>query len=382
MASIPEHNQPVNLKESLIDLASYRKVERMEDSRPDPLVIFVAYAQESHIYMDGEIVEVEAPVYRQFRDSQDPVIRNELVNKFGHAYAPGSPLLLHKKLADVIIDTAIDMRNRYQQFTVVMDGLRSFDSGLLMQENRPDLVASGMLAKAGTSAHNRALAVDSKLFHLSNDSIIDSAGHLRPLALMQGIADTIPLHLLAEADEHGHLDDEQDMAINSRFYNGPMSDAARANRLNRLQAWQRASVKNRLPVANLLAEFWDDRVPGSPADMWRIASCRALCIGVDGNPRTNPLIQELRNELNGLQEKHEKNLLKRQSFAERAQAAVTAAWDNIFTHARKNQLETLLGTGGGNPPALSDYIFHEWLESIHDRDLVAAGFPPQACNYR
>src|SRR6185295_4386530 len=91
---------------------------------------------------------------------------------------------------------------------------------------------------------------------------------------------------LVEADEHGHLDD-LNMETNSRFYTGPMPEAARQNRLNRLQAWQRASVKNKLPVANLLAEFWDDRVPGSPADMWRVLACRALCLGLDANPKSN-----------------------------------------------------------------------------------------------
>lgn len=379
MPPLPDRNQPIDLKQSLVDLAAYRRPERIAGGRPDPIVINVAYAQERQVYMDGEIVEVEPDHYRQYQSSPDPAVRNALVNKFGHAYAAGFPLLLHRRLADVIIDTAIDMRDRYAQFTVVMDGLRTFDSGLLMQETRPDLVASGLLAKAGTSAHNRALAVDSKLFQLSNDSILDAAGGLRPLALMQGVADSaLPLHLLVEADEHGHLDDEQDMAVNSRFYSGPMPDAARANRLNRLQAWQRASVKNRLPVANLLAEFWDDRVPGSPCDMWRVVTCRALCIGADGNPKSNPLIAGLRVELDALGDKHEKGVLKRQSYAERAQALVAAAWDRIFTPAQKDALESLLGSDGGQPPALTDYLFHEWLESIHDSDLAEAGFPKQA----
>ena len=258
---------------------------------------------------------------------------------------------MHRRLADVLVDTAIDMRDRYRQFTVVMDGLRTYEAAGRMQVNRPDLVASGMLAPPGASAHNRALAVDSKLFELINP---DAYG-----------AD-ITLDDLQEADEHGHLDDEQDMTINSRFYSGPMSDDARRNRSQRLIAWQRASVKNRTPIANLLAEFWDDRVPGSPADLWRVLVCRALCVGIDANPTTNPIIQQLKNNLSVLQG------LPRPEFAHKAYQLFIEAWNLVFTHATHLRLEALLGPHSAIPPALEDFLFHEWLGNIHDNEIEAS----------
>jgi hypothetical protein len=336
--------------DALIDLATYRHADRIAGGKPDPLLILNAYAQATDIYRDGKIITA-TPTEYEACSKETP---NDLVNKFGQVYASGTPLLLHQKLADVIIDTAIDMRDRYRQFTVVMDGLRTYDSGVVMQQTRPDLVASGMLAKAGTSAHNRALAVDSKLFQLAD-----------PAACKGG---NVTLSMLVEADEKGHLDD-LDMTTSNRFYTGEMSDTARTNRLQRIQAWQRASVKNRLPIANLLSEFWDDRVPGSPADMWRVVSCRALCIGVDGNPKTNPAIAQLRTDLESL---------STEQLAPQAHQKLTEAWNKIFTPAQQQQLDAALGQGGGSPPPLADFIFHEWLETIHDKDLIAAGYASQA----
>lgn len=332
----------IDLKRDLIDLAGYRLADRTARHQSDPIVIHVAYAHDTYVYEQGRIVAADATHYKKIRD-RDP---NALVNKFGVAYAPGTSLLLHKRLADVLIDAAIDMRDRHGQFTVVMDGLRTYDSNLLMANSRPDLVEGKMLAPAGASAHNRALAVDSKLFEQKNDELV-------------------------EADELGHLDD-LDMRTSSRFHAIDPSEPAHANRLNRLRAWQRASVKNRLPIANLLSEFWDDRVPGSPADLWRVLSCRALCIGMDGNPKTNPLIQNLKDDLDRLHREQS----DRQQFAADAHALTAAAWETLFTR-RRGDLERILGPGGEKCPDLADCIFHEWLQTIHDRDLIAAGFPPQ-----
>jgi len=336
--TFPNENQPIALKETLVDLASFRFKER-----GPALLLHPVYAHENLVYAGGKITPVDKAEYARVR-KENP---NDLVNKFGLVYAKEAPLLLHRKCANVLIDVAIDMFRRYDQYTMVMDALRTYESGAKMQHNRPDLVASGLLAKAGNSAHNRALAVDSKLF------VKDAADKF------------------VEADEHGHLDDEN-METNSRFYNGEMSATARANRLHRLQAWQRASVKNKVPIANLLSEFWDDRVPGSPADMWRVLSCRALCIGIDGNPETNHIIGGVRTAQAALHDKP----LSRKLFAEQAYALFVAAWHLLFT-PHKEQLETLLGEGASNPPELADFIFHEWLETIHDWDLEEAGFPKQ-----
>ena len=359
-------NQPIDLHTDLINLATHRAESRTA-SGPDPIVVLVAYAQDELAYdATGRIITPAPEEYAHIKSSPDYPIRNRLVNKFGLTYRPGTPLWMHRRLADVIIDTAIDMRDRYKQFTVVMDGLRTYDSGALMQENRPDLVASGMLAPAGSSAHNRALAVDSKLFELANP------------ADYERLTGTVPLALLQEADEHGHLDDEQDMAINSRFYSGPMSIEAKKNRLRRLQAWQRASVKNRTPIANLLGEFWDDRVPGSPADLWRVLVCRALCLGLDANPATHPQIAALKTASAQLFAQLEQGKITRPQLAEQAHSLCGLTWQQIFSSQQEEELERLLGDGGGAMPELEDCLFHEWLETIHDKHLIAAGFSPQS----
>jgi hypothetical protein len=339
----------IDLKNDLVDLSFYRLADRMTSGRTDPIVVFAAYAQDKLIYKDGRMTEASAPVYQQYKLSMP----SELVNKFGLAYADNAPLLLHKRLADVFVDVALDLHSTHQYVSVVMDGLRTYDCAITLQESRPDLVAIGLLTHAGKSAHNRALAVDSKLF----------------------IRDGKVPHMesLLEVDEHGHLDD-LNMQTNSRFYTGPMSSSARHNRLIRLQAWQRASVKNRLPIASLLSEFWDDRVTGSPADMWRVLSCRLLCAEMNGSPEFNPIIANLKTVLNAL---HANESLSRSVFAEHAHAAFVKTWYQCFDKEQCKKLDAILGNGGGEPPALDDFMFHEWLDNIYDADLVEAGFPRQ-----
>ena len=358
---ILEENQPINLRANLINLGDYRLNDRTAGGKPDALVIHAAYAFPTMVYKNGQVLELDNVAYMQFERAYP----NETVSKFGQVYVTGAPLLLHKRLADVLIDAAIDLRDHRGQFTVVMDALRTYDSGLVMQQRRPDLVELSMLAKAGDSAHNRALAVDSKLFEPDD---IDFA------ELPKG---KVPLHMLKEADEHGHLDDTN-METNNRFYNGPMSDTARQNRLIRLQAWQRAAVKNRLPIANLISEFWDDRVTGGPADMWRVLTCRALCIGMDGNPKTSPAIAELREQLRVLHTQNSEKIITRQVFALLAHALFQKAWDAFFDQEQKQELHHLLGKGGAKAPSLEQFMFHEWLNDIYCADLPKAGFTKQS----
>lgn len=355
---MPTENPPIDLPRHLIDLATYRTPERSIGST-DPLFVLPAYAQEELIYDEtGHMRRVGVAEYASIKHSKELSIRNRLVNKFGLAYAPESPIYLHQRLADVIIDVSMEMFKEHGLITVVMDGLRTYDAGLKMQQQRPDLVSSGMLAAAGTSAHNRALAVDSKLFRTSTPGIVT-------------------LESLIEADEHGHLDDEQPMSVNSRFYSGPMSPEARKNRQLRLQAWQRASVKRRTPIANLLAEFWDDRVPGSPADMWRVLVCRAMCIGKEANPATTPAVAILRDALSEHHRAHEAGSTTRAEFLEAAHETFVSAWSRFFTTSECTQLDAVLGKGGGRVPEPQDYIFHEWLQTITDDQLESAGFRRQ-----
>lgn len=343
----PNDNQTIDLKVSLVDLAHHRSAERCLGRTHDPLRIYAAYAQDETVYKNGAIVTVSPEEYNIIsRDAP-----NELVNKFGRVYALDAPMLLHHKLADVLIGVAIDLYDRHGFISIVMDGLRTYDCAVKLQENRPDLVELGMLTQAGKSAHNRALAVDSKLFSYQGD-------------------------MLVEVDECGHLDD-LNMDTNSRFYQSPMSDTARRHRLLRLQAWQRASVKNTLPIANLLSEFWDDRVPGSPEDLWRVLACRALSIGMNAHPADNPIIGALKSQLIALHNEHHERHTTRQSFAEAAHSHFVDAWNTLFTAEHIHTLDTVLCKGASQPPALEDFIFHEWLNTIHDEDLAKAGFPRQ-----
>jgi len=349
-----EKDQPIH---HLVDLATYRKEERTRGHKPDPLVIHTAYAYGTQIYRNGRIVDLTPGMYHQ----HIRIHPEDAVNQFGVMYAAKSPLLLHQQLADVLIDAAIDLRDRRHQFTVVMDALRTYESTLKMQESRSDLVELGLLAKAGESAHNRALAVDSKLFEPDSIAYED---------LPEG---NVALHRLREADEHGHLDGTN-MLTNSRFYNGAdMSDTARENRLERLRAWQRASVKRGLPIANLLSEFWDDRVTGSPADLWRIISCRALCIGKEDNsPKTNPLIADLKSKLESLEKRPCEDALSPEDFKLHAYAFFRETWDKVFSPEDKAKLKEQICEGAENPPPLDQFLFHEWLRTIKDEHLPKA----------
>ena len=112
--------------------------------------------------------------------------------------------------------------------------------------------------------------------------------------------------------------------------------------------------------------------------MWRVAACRAMCIGVDGNPATNVALNVFKMNLQTLHQEHELGRLSSEDFAQSAHSMLVIAWDQIFTPDNKRQMEQVLGTGGSQPPALSDFIFHEWLHNIHDHDLVQAGFAAQS----
>src|ERR1039458_6753755 len=102
---IIEDKQPIDLKTSLVDLSNYRKADRIAGNKSDPLVVHTAYSYDNLVYQDGRIVELPPEAYRQYARTHP----NDTVNKFGLIYAPGTPLLLHRRLADVLVDSAIDL---------------------------------------------------------------------------------------------------------------------------------------------------------------------------------------------------------------------------------------------------------------------------------
>lgn len=172
---------------------------------------------------------------------------NDRINKFTAAYRADAPLLLHRALADIVVDAAISLYHDHGYRLRVYDGLRSMEAGfVLYRAADPAWLAAGLLAAPGNSAHNRALAVDS--------SLVDSDG--------------------CEVERFDNLD----MNINHRDYTGDaITPQQRSARHIKERAFQRAAMLHGTLIAPLISEYWDDRMPGSEADLWRImASLRRL----------------------------------------------------------------------------------------------------------
>ena len=92
---------------------------------------------------------------------------------------------------------------------------------------------------------------------------------------------------------------------------------------------------------------------------------------------TNPIVHSLKADLEGVHQRQSNQHTSRQDFTETSYALFGETWERLFTKQHKLQLSSVLGLGAGDPPALSDFIFHEWYHNIYDRDLVAAGLPKQ-----
>lgn len=308
----------------LILLADWRRKERVRRcGGTDPLQCLVAYAQDSLIYRDGKLAEAKS------RAQYDALHRDERLNKFGLAYRADAPLLTHRAFADILVETAIDLYLTQGWVFAVFDSLRTIEAGYLAYRNaHPDDRASGLLPPPGRSAHNRALAADSMCFTADG----------------------------REVEMGGHFD-HSDMVSNHRNYDGPLvSAAAQQNRLLRERALQRAALACGTLIAPLREEFWDDRMPGSPADLWRVLESIARCIGLR-DARIEALKETLRD------------------FTTREQASAayeifTAAWQSILSpHAAR--LREILGADA--PPPLANFTFHEWFNPLYDRDLRPHG---------
>ena len=61
---LPNHILPTDLKANLADLARYRMEHRTAGGRPDPLVVYTAYAQDGDIYQNNRIVTADARRWR------------------------------------------------------------------------------------------------------------------------------------------------------------------------------------------------------------------------------------------------------------------------------------------------------------------------------
>ncbi|MBV8939308.1 MAG: hypothetical protein JO089_05660, partial [Alphaproteobacteria bacterium] len=164
--------RPSIVASDLVDMSSYRKAQRMAQCGGiDPLEVFVAYAQDNHVYdAGGRIAPVDAEIYRH----TPPDGR---VNKFKQVYRHDAKLLLHKALADIVVDAAMELQTQHGWKLRLYDGLRTVDAAFLMHYNAdPKWLEAGLLAKPGESAHNRGLAIDSMVVDAGGREI-DMGGH-------------------------------------------------------------------------------------------------------------------------------------------------------------------------------------------------------------
>ena len=238
---------------ALIELAQHRQPERVHACGVDPLEVLPAYAQTTLVYAsDNTIHPANAAAY-----ALSPA--EDRVNKFTRAYHPHAPLLLHRKLADIVVDAAVILHRQHGWKLRVYDGLRTMEAAyVLYQSAKPEWLgfdAQGnktlpaLLSEPGASAHNRAFAVDSVL--------VDAKGR--------------------EIERF----DNTDMTISHRDYagNGITALQRQARRIKEC-AFQRAALANGLLLAPLMSEYWDDRLPGSAADLWRVIRSLCRCLGL------------------------------------------------------------------------------------------------------
>ncbi len=301
-------NQPVAL-DTLVELKDYRREERTNACGSDPLDVIVAYAQDALLYdAMNRIYSASAAQYAAAKDV-------DKVNKFHLAYRAGAPLLLHRKLADIVVDAAIDLNRRDGFILRVYDGLRTVEAAFLLYDHADPawlgFDASGektlpaLLAAPGYSAHNRALAVDS--------SLVDAEG--------------------CEFERFDHLD----MTINHRDYAGNAITARQKEaRLIREQAFQRAALTHNTLIAPLMAEYWDDRMPGEEADLWRVMASIRRCLNLAPAEAKAVTYDQFAQQWNALP---------------------------------REKLAALFGEQALTPPAPQAIIYHEALNPIYDSDL-------------
>lgn len=313
----------------LVDLRAYRAADRTADGKSDPLRAVVAYGQEELVFVPST-----TGGWRMQPAADDGAYRqtppDKRVNKFGPAYRADAPFLLHRALADIVVDAAIDLRDRQGWHSVFYDGLRTVEGAfLLWWLSDPKCLADGLLARPGASAHNKGMAVDWMMTDAATGDEIDMGGHF----------------------------DHSDMESNHRLYAGPkISAAARKHRLIREQAVQRAALSRGLLIAPLRNEFWDDRFPENQEDLWRVLESAARCIGV-------ALLTS---------EDETMRMRDRAAFSARWEqwdyARFTQAWRQVFA-GREKELQAVLGVT--EPPPEQGILYHGDYAPLYDRELKA-----------
>ncbi|MBV8939415.1 MAG: hypothetical protein JO089_06210, partial [Alphaproteobacteria bacterium] len=108
------------------------------------------------------------------------------------------------------------------------------------------------------------------------------------------------------------------------------------NRRIREIAFQRAALGNGTLLAPLRSEFWDDRMPGSEKDLWRVMESVCRCIGVAAPPQ---------------------------------RAEDYATFCSQWARLDAQKLTAALGEKAVTPLAPEKLIFHERFNPLYDADL-------------
>ncbi len=310
----------------LVDMADYRKAERMEACNGcDPIRIVLAYAQDELIYDGGDNpVPVSVAEY-------GVTPRERRLNKFGLAYRRAAKFYLHRTLADIVIGAAIRLYKTQGWTTVLYDGLRTMEGAYkLYCFASDDDIKNGLLALPGQSAHNKGLAVDSMMEQ--NGRELDMGGHF----------------------------DHLDMSTNIRTYNGArITEEAKKNRLIREAAFLYSAFTQGLLVAPLRNEFWDDRLPENREDLWRVLDSAARCLGITLLSEDDEILRKA----------------NRPAFYAKWEswdyARFLAEWKKTFA-GREATLSELLGVS--HPPLTEKpEFYHGNYHPIYDRDLKDYG---------
>lgn len=275
----------------------------------DALDVFVAYAQDNHLFdANGRPVAVEAAAYRQ-------APRLQKVNKFGRAYREDAQLWLHKDMAEIVVDAARFMQERYGWRSMVYDGLRTVDGAYIIYRNAEQSdIDDKLLAPPGLSAHNKGMAVDLTMFDREG-KLVDMGGNF----------------------------DHLDMKANHRN-NRNLPLEVIENRRKREVAFQHAALSHGRLFAPLRSEFWDERFPENEADHWRVLESLCRCVGKEFDDVGAAM------DYREFQDK----------------------WRELFDDA---ELRAALGLGAevALPPERGTVIYHGDFHPLYDRDLMASG---------
>jgi D-alanyl-D-alanine dipeptidase len=313
--------------DELVNMDVYRQHERMAAcGGRDPIQVLVAYAQDALYYNAEGDVALATP------EHYATLTREQRLNKFGLAYRRDASFWLNTPLANIVVGAAIHLYQTQRWTTVLYDGLRTVEGAYKLYGFATDEdISRGLLALPGQSAHNKGLAVDSMM--------LDETG--------------------AEVDMGGHFD-HLDMESNSRAYGGNKITAqAKQHRLIREAAFLRAAFAQGLLVAPLRSEFWDDRLPESREDLWRVLDSAARVLGIT---YYTPDDAALRSQ---------NRTAWQQKWESWSYPDFLQKWQDCFK-GREAELQEKIGTALP-PPTEKPEFYHGNFHPIYDRELRAIG---------